>query len=91
MEITNIEQLYDTMRDCGICTPGERWAGGLSHHPKSIALFNALSVIDMVTNKGEGDWTSGGDGDNGEQLMYLFDIIFELEGLGYTVSKDAWM
>lgn len=56
-----------------------RWMQGISHHPKSVELFKKLSDIDF--NHG-GDffcWKSGGDGDNGEHLMYEMDIMFELE------------
>lgn len=52
----------------------KRWEQGLDHHSKSISLFKALEKVDL--NYG---WKSGGDGDNGELLMYQLDIIFECE------------
>mgnify|MGYP003395604573 CR=1 FL=1 len=59
-----------------ILTPDERWEQGISHNPKSEALYKRIEELDYAN----GDtfcWKSGGDGDNGEQLMYLLDIIFE--------------
>lgn len=50
---------------------------GVEHHAESVKLFKALAKIDF--NHG-GDffcWKSGGDGDNGEHLMYELDIYFE--------------
>lgn len=57
-------------------TVEERWGQGIDHNPKSIALFKALEKLDLEN----GDYfcfKSGGDGDNGEHLMYLLDIYFE--------------
>lgn len=53
-----------------------RWEAGTDHHPKSVELFDAIRKIDEQ-NGGGSDWRSGGDGDNGEQLMYQLDIYFE--------------
>lgn len=55
----------------------KRWEKGIAHHPKSIALFNALSQIDWKYGNDYFCWKSGGDGDNGEHLMYEMDIYFE--------------
>lgn len=55
----------------------KRWEQGIRHHPKSIEIFKA--IMDNDWNYG-GDyfcWKYGGDGDNGEHLMYLLDIYFE--------------
>ncbi|QOS99984.1 hypothetical protein JNUCC42_04305 [Brevibacterium sp. JNUCC-42] len=61
-----------------ILDPNKRWELGLDHHPKSIKLYRHIDKVDFE----HGDyfyWKSGGDGDNGEQLMYLMDSFFELE------------
>jgi hypothetical protein len=55
----------------------KRWEKGLKHHPKSIELFKALSEIDFKYGGDFFCWKSGGDGDNGEHLMYEMDIYFE--------------
>lgn len=55
----------------------KRWQEGTDHHPESTALYKRIADLDF---KHGGDFfcfKSGGDGDNGEHLMYLLDIIFE--------------
>jgi hypothetical protein len=55
----------------------ERWEQGVDHDPRSEALFHAIAKIDRDLG-GDAFWfTWGGDGDNGEHLMYLLDIYFE--------------
>jgi hypothetical protein len=54
-----------------------RWEGGTPHHPKSIALMKRLSDIDWIFCNDHFCWKVGGDGDNGESLMFMLDIIFE--------------
>lgn len=54
----------------------QRWERGIPHHPKSVELYKKLDKLDFEN----GDvfcFKSGGDGDNGEHLMYLLDMIFE--------------
>lgn len=64
-------------------TPGieydvnKRWEKGVAHHPKSKALIERISELDWELLNGYFDFKYGGDGDNGETLMYLMDIIFE--------------
>lgn len=57
----------------------KRWE--IAHHPKSIELFKKLAKIDIEFGNDYFGWRSGGDGDNGEHLMYEMDIIFETEEL----------
>lgn len=54
-----------------------RWEQGTPHHPKSVALFKALAEIDWKYGDDSFGWKSGGDGDNGEMLMYEMDIYFD--------------
>lgn len=54
-----------------------RWENGIAHHPKSVELFYALAKIDFSLGGDYFCWKSGGDGDNGEHLMYELDIYFE--------------
>ena len=51
----------------------------MPHHPQSIALFTKLSNIDYKFGGDYFCWKHGGDGDNGEHLMYEMDILFEQE------------
>lgn len=55
----------------------KRWEQGIPHNPKSIELFKALEDIDLKYGGDFFCWKSGGDGDNGEHLMYEMDIYFE--------------
>jgi hypothetical protein len=54
---------------------GDRWELGVPHDPRSVEIYESIRRIDME-NGDYFDWTSGGDGDNGEHLMYLLDIHF---------------
>lgn len=64
-------------------TPGveydvnKRWESGTPHHPKSLELMRRVDELDWELLKGHFDFKTGGDGDNGETLMYLLDIFFE--------------
>lgn len=51
----------------------------MPHHPKSLALFEKLMKIDFELNDDYFCWKSGGDGDNGEQMLFELDILFERE------------
>ena len=57
----------------------ERWEKGVEHHSKSKELFREIEYIDLYMNNDSFCWKSGGDGDNGEELMYLLDMYFELK------------
>ena len=55
-----------------------RWEADVPHDPRSKALYEAIAKLDYE-NGDNFDFKSGGDGDNGETLMYLLDIYFEDE------------
>jgi len=55
----------------------KRWESGTPHHLQSIALMNRVKELDWELLEGYFDFKTGGDGDNGETLMYLLDIVFE--------------
>lgn len=59
----------------------KRWEEGIDHHPKSEALMERLMEIDFKYCDDYFCWKKGGDGDNGETLMYELDIIFEEDDL----------
>ena len=54
-----------------------RWEKGMSHHPASVELMKSIARIDLEHGGDYFGWKMGGDGDNGEHLMYLMDIHFE--------------
>ncbi len=61
----------------------KRWESGARHHPESVKLMKAIECLDFAYNNDYFRWKVGGDGDNGESLMYLLDIYFE------SKDKDA--
>jgi len=63
----------------------KRWENGANHHPKSEELMEALMNIDLKYNNDYFCWKKGGDGDNGELLMYQMDIYFECLEAGETL------
>ena len=63
----------------------KRWEDGTPHHPKSIELFKTLADIDLRYCNDSLCWKSGGDGDNGEMLMYALDIYFECQESGEKI------
>ncbi len=67
-----LEQLYE-----GIDLAKDRWSEAIPHHPKSVELMTHLEALDFHFNCDYFRWSVGGDGDNGEILMFLLDIYFE--------------
>ncbi len=66
------------MKEAGVeLDIGKRWEDGIPHHPESEKLANAIAKIDENHGGDYFDFQFGGDGDNGEHLMYLLDIYFE--------------
>jgi hypothetical protein len=59
--------------------PTERWEQGIPHDPRSEKLMRSLKGLDWEFLSGHFDFRTGGDGDDGETLMYLMDIHFERE------------
>lgn len=55
----------------------KRWETGMPHHHESQKLMEAIATLDLVFLNDHFSWSYGGDGDNGEALMYLMDIYFE--------------
>ena len=63
----------------------QRWENGVPHHKLSEALMAWMADVDYNT----GDTfclKKGGDGDNGEHLMYLMDGFFERTA---SVAEDS--
>jgi len=68
---------YKNARSKGLVTK-DRWSEGIDHHPMSERLMNFLCDHDFVDYNDYFYWKKGGDGDNGETLMYQMDAFFEL-------------
>jgi len=58
-------------------TPNQRWETGVSHDPRSQEIYKSIAKIDFDLNDDGFCFKSGGDGDNGESLMYLLDEHFQ--------------
>jgi len=64
---------------------GERWKRGVHHDHRSIAVYKSIAKIDFEQCSDSFCFKDGGDGDNGETLMYLLDVHFQqIDG-----AKDA--
>jgi hypothetical protein len=62
-----------------ILDPNQRWLARKPHDVRSVELFKSISNLDFFHGGDYFRWTYGGDGDNGEHLMYLLDMHFEME------------
>ncbi len=56
-----------------------RWESGIEHHSQTYNLMEHLKSLDFEINNDYFCFKTGGDGDNGEQLMYLLDMFFEMK------------
>lgn len=66
----------------------KRWEEGIGHHPESVRLMEELGKIDFELCGDYFCWKWGGDGDNGETLMYELDIIFERRDAQASLYKS---
>ena len=69
-------------------TLNQRWEQGVAHDPRSVHLYRSIADIDCKEGGDYFDFKSGGDGDNGEHLMYLLDIHFERKDKTIVVVKE---
>ena len=68
---------YEKAQSLGL-TKIDRWSKGHKHHPMSKRLMAFLEAHDFNDYADYFGWKSGGDGDNGETLMFEMDAFFEL-------------
>lgn len=74
------KEFLDRCQAAGIETDiNVRWEKGMDHHPKSQATMKMIAASDWLFGNDSFCWKVGGDGDNGETLMFLMDIGYELE------------
>lgn len=57
----------------------DRWEQGVPHHPRAETLARRIAAADWLFADGCFDFKFGGDGDNGETLLYILDILCDLE------------
>ena len=70
------KSLKDRLKDCD------------EHDPRSVKLYEFVSQLDFNEANEAFGFVSGGDGDNGEHLMYLLDCYFESKDNGQDVARD---
>jgi predicted GIY-YIG superfamily endonuclease len=68
---------YEKATELGL-TNLKRWEEGIDHHPMSERLMRFLEKHDFNDYGDHFCWKVGGDGDNGETLMYEMDAFFEM-------------
>ena len=68
---------YENAQNLGL-TVKNRWEDGVPHHPTSERLMSFLAEHDFKDYSDHFCWKLGGDGDNGETLMFQMDAFFEL-------------
>jgi hypothetical protein len=68
---------YEKAKAKGL-TDLDRWDEGIDHHAMSKRIMTFLKEHDLYDYGDYFCWKSGGDGDNGETLMFQMDAFFEL-------------
>lgn len=72
-------------------TPNQRWETGVAHDPRSEEIYKSVAKIDFDLNDDGFCFKSGGDGDNGEELMYLLDEHFQRQDEALQHQREqAW-
>lgn len=67
----------------------DRWEQGIEHDARSEDIFKFMQDYDWKFNDGALDLRSGGDGDMGEELMYLMDEYFaSIDSQKKTTKKE---
>ena len=57
-------------------SPGQRWEDGDDHDPRSEEIYKFIADVDFKHCGDSFCFKSGGDGDNGEKLMFILDCWF---------------
>ena len=68
---------YEKAKSLGL-TDLNRWEDGIEHHLMSQRMMEFLIEHDYNDYDDHFCWKKGGDGDNGEALMYQMDAFFEM-------------
>ena len=77
MEYKSKNEDYLKAKELGL-TDKNRWEDGIPHHPMSERIVRFLAEHDFLDYSDHFCWKVGGDGDNGESLMYELDAFFEM-------------
>lgn len=74
---------YEEAKKLGL-TNIDRWGQGCDHHKMSERIMGFIEQHDFNDYSDSFCFKVGGDGDNGETLMYLMDAFFE-----FLDTKDS--
>lgn len=77
MKIIPLCEDYEKADKLGL-TEIDRWGDGVDHHEMSQRIVSFLADHDLLDYGDYFCWKQGGDGDNGETLMYQLDAFFEM-------------
>jgi hypothetical protein len=83
-----ISYIYTKAKEYGL-TDINRWEDDIEHHPKSREIMEFISDHDFFDYNDYFCWKYGGDGDNGEALMYQLDAYFETLDKMERLKKDG--
>ena len=80
--MTHEEKLKNAREHCEqhniVWDVNKRWETGVPHHPEAERIMELLKTSDWLFGGDYFDWNVGGDGDNGESLMYSLSVLLEL-------------
>lgn len=66
----------------------KRWEEGIPHVNRTIELYEFISKYDFTFCSDYFEFKAGGDGDTGEQLMYLIDEYFANKDKEIQIEKE---
>ncbi len=70
-------------------TQSDRWERGVPHHIMSERLMAFIQEHDFKDYGDSFGWKKGGDGDNGETLMFQMDAFFEMLDLDRAIRETS--
>ena len=73
------QAVLNRLNKAGVDAAFDRWSAGLPHHPKAEEFARLIGELDFLFFGDGFCWKFGGDGDNGETLTYILDVIFDLQ------------
>jgi hypothetical protein len=65
-----------------------RWEQGVAHDPRSEEIVRWIADYDFKFCDDHFCWKVGGDGDNGEALMYELDEYFAAKDKGFSCENS---
>lgn len=75
-KLTQHQRILDCYRDSEL--ERNRWDEGAEHHPKAVELMKHIMALDFELYGDSFHFKEGGDGDNGETLLYMLSTYFEM-------------